>query len=223
MIGVTTSITGLKEFQKTWAGFPKKFESALGRADSKARLYIVKAMRSIMASGGWQPNESTYQDWKSQHGYDTRPLFRTHLLANSISHERVAFSMQFIRSDIGWHEGMRYHGSLREQIYKSRVPKNARKYKGPPTSAMKSTYDTQFLARVALWMEKGAGGTQHIKTAGGKNQFKHIQERKTGHDNPPRPFVATTAQAVRPEIIELFAIALKHSLPMAGKLEAAPF
>jgi len=214
---IVPEMRGLEAYKKSWAGFPKKLMSQLGRADLLARKHIVETMRKMMAEGMWSPNEPDYQQWKSTHGYDTRPLFRTHLLANSISHERNSFSPELIRCSVGWHEGMRYFGSLREMIYRSRVPKNARKYKGPPTSARNSTYDTQYLAQVAYWLEHGSGSAKRSKGKGGAWKTKFSKEFR-----PARPFVRATHLAVAPTVVSFFSAALAKALPISG-LEEAPF
>lgn len=100
----------LARFLAQLRGFEAAFMSHLTRADHESRRTIVKTMRASMESGSWAPNAEAYRRWKTAHGFDLRPLLRTHLLKDSVAGERVSFSPALIHSRVGWPGSLRYSG-----------------------------------------------------------------------------------------------------------------
>jgi len=171
--------------------------SELNRAATGVEQLIVRTMRTVMEHGGWPPNEEEYRKWKERQGYSSNPLFRTHLLYNSIARKRVSFGPSMISGQVGWWSGARYGGLLHRDTYKGRVPKNRRRYLGKPQGGKKSMFDTNFLADVARWNEEGA--RSHA-----------------------RPFVKTAYEEAAPSVVAYFRSALHNALPISG-LQEAPF
>jgi len=198
-----------KDFIKRLQGFERTFMGNLNVASKQAGKLIKDTIPNVMADTAWSPNEKEYRDWKISHGFDSEPLFRTHLLANSISFQRTAFGPQMIRGEVGWYRGMRYPGILQERMYSGRVPhrrksgfpkltKRQREFTRMQLPPPKSLFDVKYLGDVALWNEYGSKG------------------------RPGRAFVKATLETIAKPVTELFRTALDKSLPVSG-MEEAPF
>jgi hypothetical protein len=107
---------------------------------------IQARMRDAMANGGWHSNAPAYRKWKKEHGWDMRPLFRTHILANSISYIPGVKTPALMSGRIGWYPGATYPGQLSTGISKGRMP-NTRKRPVKPGKGR--TYSDKSLEHVA--------------------------------------------------------------------------
>ena len=217
-------VNGLKRFERS-------FLSNATKAGKETNKNFKQFLQDTMNDGGWQPNAENYLSWKSWSGYSTRPLFRTSLLHNSIAHE-LKWGKDSLRGQIGWHEGARYPGELKGKVWKGRVP-NKRKKKLEPPSGMygnpQSSTDTNYLAQVAEWNEKGtegAVGTVKVPVSV-RNGFRKnkrgdaTQKWRTKYYNkqvytspgrPPRPFVARTFNEHKDLPFILFSLAMDKTV-----------
>ena len=192
-----SNLQEVKRFHRRVNLFGQVFMRNLRTAQRQAGRDMVRFMRAVMEDEPWIPNADAYRDWKRHHGYATVPLFRTSLLANSISHQAGSFSPQKISGQIGWYSGAQYGGQLQEKIYSGRVPRRRRTFRTPQSMSF-STRDTQMLADVAYWNETGSSS------------------------RPERPFVKTTYEKYSELVVNYFEKALVKSLPISGLMEG-PF
>lgn len=145
--------------------FEKNFLVQTRIAGKQSNTEIRRSLRNSMKDVEWPANEPNYLRWKSLYGYSTRPLFRTSLLYNSIGQELKLKSDRVI-GQIGWHEGARYPGDLKEKVWKGRVPSVRRKSLAPasgPYGPRMTSNDTNYLAQVAYWNERGEGGVYKVE------------------------------------------------------------
>jgi hypothetical protein len=162
---------GAKRFQTMSKGLEAKLMGRMNAAFIRCGSMIKNKMAEVMATGGWQANNPHYLEWKIKHGYDSRPLFRTHLLANSISFIRHMSTPAMMSAHVGWYPGAQYPGMLKSGIHKGRVP-NKRKRPLPI---------------------KGFGPFSRYST--------YPLERIAAYNNRTRPFIDTTFRAVEPLVI----------------------
>lgn len=227
---ISVKINNGDSIVKGFAMFGKIFLTNATKAAKSTNKNFKEFIQDSMNSD-WPLNEKDYLTWKSTHGYATRPLFRTSLLHNSVSHE-IKWGQDFIKGQIGWHEGARYPGKLKGKIWKGRVP-NRRKKDLPAPSGMlgdkKSEDDTNYLAQVALWNEKGTEGVgsttkvpYRMKNGFRRNKSGTVRQRyKTRYyekfvysssGRPPRPFVERAFSTNSDLPFVLFSAALDKTL-----------
>ncbi len=206
--------------------FEKNFLSQTQMAAKQTNRELRQAIRSSMQDGEWDANEPIYLKWKSQYGYATRPLFRTSLLYNSISHE-LKRKQDGMVGQIGWHEGARYPGDLKGKVWKGRVPKTRRKLLAAPSGPhgpRMTSHDTNYLAQVAYWNERGEGGVyktervaRRIKNGRYRNRQKYRNRYydKTvvvQYGRVARPFVEAAFNESDIMAVSNFQIALNKTL-----------
>ena len=102
--------------------FENVFNGVLIRASKEAGAKIVKTMKEVMVAGPWEPNDPEYREWKAYRGYNTKVLFRTNLLYNSIAHETIVNLPKSIGGEVGWHSGATYPGYLQRRQWTRAVP-----------------------------------------------------------------------------------------------------
>ena len=162
--------SGAKRFLNKARNLEPKLMGRLNAAFTKAGNMVKRRMVSIMASG-WPANDPHYREWKVKHGYDSRPLFRTHLLANSISNIKISASPELMWSKVGWAQGAQYGGLLAQRIYTGRIPNHRKKILPVKSGGPFSRRSTMPLELVAFY------------------------------NNRSRPFVDRTFNSVRPDVI----------------------
>lgn len=160
-----------------------------------------------------------YAAWKATHGYNTDPLFRTNLLANSIASELKINLPNSIGGEVGWHSGARYPGKLQGRQWSRGVPRRRRKDLGTPNTeaGSMSHHDTNFLAQVALWNETGAGQRSNVseksydvkngRTPKGTQKWRtktRMIKEITRTGRIARPFVSTTTTEVTDIVYERY-------------------
>ncbi len=130
--GTKSFITKLKKFDAT-------LKARLERATAQIGKKLKEATHQQIESGeGWAKNSPMYAAWKAAHGFDTRPMIRSHLLASSVVYERLSISSGWVGVSNG-----SYPSSLRRS-YKTK----ARARKGSSSATV---------AQVVRWHE-GSGG-----------------------------------------------------------------
>lgn len=213
------------KFLQRGKNFENIFNAVLIRTSKQLGKEIVKAMRNIMESGEWEPNEPEYAAWKATHGYATEPLFRTTLLAKSIASGMKINLPNSIGGEVGWHTGARYPGNLQMRQWARGVPKRRKKNLGLPTETPRMSHsDTNYLAQVARWNEDGAGQISKFHeeqyqvknglTKKGTQKFRmktRVTKELLRLGRLPRPFVATTREEVADIVYERYVDATRKA------------
>ena len=220
---------GLRRFERT-------FLQNIAKKSKNANFLIKNQIQYSMKRGDWPANAEKYLNWKRSHGYSSSPLFRTNLLYNSISTE-IKWGNNSVKGQIGWNEGARYPGDLQNKQWKGRVPNRRKKDLSAPSGMLgypMTSHDTNYLAQVAEWNEKGTEGIYKSSTVT-KTMRNGFRKAKNGEmkqrfrtksyeklitvqsGRPPRPFVARSTEAAC-EIVEVaFMAAIRDSLETVFK------
>lgn len=130
---ISVNTADLDRLIRSWSDLPAKLHRELRSAAFDSGRMLTEGAKSQLGASWLAKNSARYQAWKARHGFDTRPMLRTHLMKRSVSWKR--FPGKRFGGQVGFRRGLRYPSSLGSGLKQRR----------------------RSIAMVGRWLEDGSG------------------------------------------------------------------